>query len=152
MFFSHGSLINHSGLHPWGQEVSDSSVTFLSLVGQVFPPFSLKLLKLQTGDEAGGSISIECMSFSPKLKSGPCFQIVSGARAQRGQGLPWVGSASGLAPNICSKLQTGPDLEKRNECSRWQIVLPHWGPRPAPPSSFSQRCLSPARPEYRTHF
>lgn len=52
-------------------------------------------------------------AFLLSWKVAPGFQIDLAASIQRVQGLPWVGRASGSAPNICIKLQNRPDLETR---------------------------------------
>lgn len=97
-------------------EVSDNSITFLSFVGQVFLPFSVKhseWLGMRRGREKKNLFPYNAHVFLLRWEVAPCFQIVLAARVQRVQGLPWVRSASGSAPNICSKLQTRPDLETR---------------------------------------
>lgn len=52
--------------------------------------------------------------FFSQLESNLLLSDPLGSQTTRVQGLPWVGSAGGSAPNICSKLQTEPNLETGN--------------------------------------
>lgn len=63
-----------------------------------------------------------------------------------------VGSANGLAPNICSKLQTEPNLEVRQLVQQMANSPAPLGPEIGTIFFLSQGSLIPAMPEYRKYF
>lgn len=82
--------------------------------------------------------------FSPNWKVAPCFHIILAATVQRFEVCHGCLVAAGY--------RLGMTWRCSNQCSRWHIVLLHWGLRLTPSSSSSQGSLIPASPEYRKHF
>lgn len=113
-------IINKPFCPAWvGRGKSDNSIIFLSFVWAALL-FSLQLLKwlvMMRRKEKNVFPFNACgffFVFSPKLESGPLPSHHLGSHSTKGSRLAMGGKCyCGSAPNICSKLQTGPDLETR---------------------------------------
>lgn len=89
--------------------------------------------------------------FPLSWKAAPCFQMVLAAHGGFKTCHGWEVLVAQLLI-FAANYRTGPIWRRGSKCSRWQIVLLHWGPIWAPSSRFSQGSLIPALPEYRKHF
>ena len=132
-----------------------NSITFLSLVRQ--SSFQSKAFKI-AGDccrGVGGEDNLFPFNAWVFLLSGkvaPCFQDSCGSQSTKGSRPAMVGSANGLAPNICSKLQTEPNLEVRQLVQQMANSPAPLGPEIGTIFFLSQGSLIPAMPEYRKYF
>ena len=88
--------------------------------------------------------------FPLSWKAAPCFQMVLAAHGGFKTCHGWEVLVAQLLI-FAANYRTGPIWRRGSKCSRWQIVLLHWGPIWAPSSRFSQGSLSEKVCSLQTH-